>query len=139
MDALIGDLAHKVRIVDLCRLVVERKAYLGRLVGDAVKGPHEVEMPGLAAELAVCDHAEACLLLLRDKVSYALVFYGLELFCGDLSCLPGIVRVVEPLWPQEASDDVEAVRGLPVICNAHGCLHQGLLSDGCIIPSIGAI
>ena len=53
-----GQLADEEGIVNHGLLPVEGKAGLGGSVAHAVESPHEVQVPGLAAEFTVGDHLE---------------------------------------------------------------------------------
>ena len=106
------DLPRQVGVVDLGSLVVKRQAVLGRGVADALECPHEVKMPGRAAELAVGDEAQAGLLLLRNEVGDALVLNCLQRFGVDRARAEVFARLLQPRGAKEASDDVVSIRSI---------------------------
>ena len=119
------DGAREVGVVDLGGLVVEGQAQVGGAVADARKAPHEVEVPGGAAELAVGDGGQSGGLLLGDEVEDALILHLLERGGVDAAGLEGAAGLLQALGAQEAADDVEAVRGLLVIGDGHGDVLSG--------------
>ena len=76
-------LSGEESIVNHGLFVVERQAGLGGRVAYAVEAPHEVQVPGLAAEFSVGNHLETKRFLLGYEVAYGLVFNGFEFLCGD--------------------------------------------------------
>ena len=102
--------AREPGVVDQGRFAVEADALVGLLMCDALKAPHEVEVPGRAAELAVGDDVIAGRLLLGDELADAVVFDGLELISGDGLLRKLLARFLEPCGAQETADVIEAER-----------------------------
>ncbi len=113
-----GQLALDGDVVDGRGLALEGGvAGLGLDARHAVDIPHEVEVPGQAAELAVGDDAQTGGLLLGDEVEDGLVLGGFQLVGGKLAALEGGAGLAQVVRAQEAADDVEALR---CVDGAHG-------------------
>ena len=102
--------AREPGVVDQGRFAVEADALVGLLMCDALKAPHEIEVPGRAAELAVGDDVIAGRLLLGDELADAVVFDGLELISGDGLLRKLLACFLEPCGAQETADVIEAER-----------------------------
>ncbi len=94
------------------RLLVARVERVGLVYGqvDAVEAVDEVDVPPVAAELAVGDRLDADRLLQRDHVADAAVLHRFQLGLADLalSCLRP--RLVQLLRAQQAADMVGTER-----------------------------
>ena len=108
------------RVIDLCRLVVERQAVYRRRMADAVEAPHKIEMPCGATELPVGDNAQAGSLLFCDQIEDALVLGRLESVSADLTCLELLARLFKTRGAQKTADNIKTVRGLFIVCDSHG-------------------
>ena len=131
MLALEPDLAGRIGVVDLRRFAMKRQAGLGLAVADARESPHEVEVPGRAAEFAVGDDAETGRLLFCDQVADRVVLDGREFGSGDRSRLEVGARATQRCRAQEAADHVESVRGFLIVCDGHrSLLHEPVVRCG---------
>ena len=52
---------------------------------DPVEAPHEIKVPGLAAELSVCDDFEAQFFLLGNQVTDSRIFHFFQSGSGDFT------------------------------------------------------
>ena len=70
-------LSCEIGVVKHRGLALERKAGLGRCVADAVEAPHEIEVPGRAAELTIGDAAQTGCQFLFHQFGDAAVLHSL--------------------------------------------------------------
>src|SRR5467141_961589 len=108
-----------LRAPDPARQLEQRRLFAGAMEGgepvlgqlDAVEAVDEVDVPPVAAELAVGDRLQADVLLQLDGFLDALVFHGTQRRMIDLALpVPG-ARGMECLRAQQAADVVGAERG----------------------------
>ena len=70
-----GEFPGQEGVVNHGLLPVERKPGLGRGMTDPVEAPHEIKVPGLAAEFAIRNNLESQFFLLGDQVSDSRIFH----------------------------------------------------------------
>ena len=95
---------------------------------DALKAPHEVQMPVTAAKLAIRDHQTACLLLFLDQRGDLLIFDLFQLFCADRSCFISDPCVLQSRRAQKAAHMIMTERYMQC---AH--LNASLVMDSIIV------
>ena len=100
--------ARQPGVIDESRLAVEADALVGLLMSDTLEAPHEVEVPGRAAELAVRDDVVAGRLLLGDEFADARVFDGFERLSRDGVLRELLACFFERCGTQETADVIEA-------------------------------
>ena len=71
--------ASQEGIVDLSGFPMKRQPFFGLLMADALESPHEVQMPGRAAELAVGDDMITGRLLFCHQFGDAVILNCFEL------------------------------------------------------------
>ena len=68
------NLSGQEGIINLGCLIVKRQSFFGGAVTHTVESPHEIQVPGSAAELTVGDHMVTSFLLLLHQVGDGCVF-----------------------------------------------------------------
>src|SRR6266699_1057789 len=109
----------RLRAPDPARQLEKRRLLVGALERgepvdgqiDAVEAVNEVDVPPVAAELAVGDRLQADVLLQLDGVLDAFVLHGAQRRTVDLALLVSGARGMECLRAQQAADVVGAERG----------------------------
>ena len=108
-------LSRKIGVVKHRGLALERKSGLGRCVADAVEAPHEIEVPGRAAELTIGDDVVTRRFLLGDEIADGVVLHGFERCGVDPAALKVGARLLECRGAQEAADVVVTERSVGLI------------------------
>ena len=114
MGSLVGDLSGEEGVINHGSLSLKGKTCLGRLVVNARKAPHKIQMPGCAAELTVCEHVVAGFFLLRNEVQNAAVLDDLQLLFRDRAGFAAPAGILEPGGAKKAPDEIIAERGRDV-------------------------
>ena len=89
---------------------MERDAALGRSVADALKAPHKVEIPCLAAEFAVGEQLITRRLLFCDKVANGGVFGFLQCFVSGFAGFIIGANLLQIIRTQKAADIIVTIR-----------------------------
>ena len=89
---------------------MERDAALGRRVADALKPPHKVKIPCLAAEFAVGEQLITRRLLLCDKVANGGVFGFLQCFVSGFAGFIIGANLLQIIRAQKAADIIVTIR-----------------------------
>ena len=98
-----GNLPRQVCVVDKRGFAVECDSAFCFMMLDAVKAPHEVEMPCRAAEFAVSDYVISGFFLLLDEREYFFILYGFKLRLRNLTCFEIGSCFFEIFWAKEAA------------------------------------
>ena len=82
---------------------------------DAVEAPHEIKVPGCAAELTIGDDVVTRRFLLGDEIADGVVLHGFERCGVDPAALKVGARLLECRGAQEAADVVVTERSVGLI------------------------
>lgn len=88
-------LSRKIGVVKHRGLALERSPVLVGCVADAVEAPHEIEVPGRAAELTIGDDVVTRRFLLGDEITDGVVLHGFERCGVDPAALKVGARLLE--------------------------------------------
>ena len=99
--------------------IVEHIALAARTALNALKAPHEVEMPIAATKFAIGHNLQARSLLLGDKVANGHVFHSLELVGINNARVEIGTRLFQHVGTKKAADDIAAKRRISYRIRSH--------------------
>ena len=99
--------------------VVELVALAARATLDALKAPHEVEVPIAAAELAIGHDLQARSFLLGDEVANGRIFNSLELGCVNDARIEIGACLFQHVRTKKTADDIAAKRRVGFGIHSH--------------------
>ncbi len=100
-------------------LIVEHIALAARAALNALKAPHEVEVPIAATKFAIGHNLQARSLLLGDKVANGRVFHSLELVGINNARVEIGTRLFQHVGTKKAADDIATKRRIGYRIRSH--------------------
>ena len=98
---------------------MELVALAARAALDALKAPHEVEVPIAAAELAIGHDLQARSFLLGDEVANGRIFNSLELGCVNDARIEIGACLFQHVRTKKTADDIAAKRRVGFGIHSH--------------------